>query len=289
MKQSVRHGAREQHKGLAGVAGGGERSLRAVEDDVLALTARGTRQIRESDTSLTNAQLDLLVRVDGVLSVGEIAAGMPGLTVEGVSKGLEELACAGLVAYAPKAGTDSLDFTNFFVERDLAEAGADVRKRAARQAAAGLASLKRHGYFVRIARRAKGPRASAARGRPVGVVIEDEPSLQKLLKQYLALERFTVRVAGNRAEIISALSAQPAPDLVLLDVVLPDADGFDVLSRIRQHPALKTTPVVMLTAKATREAVLKGLALGADGYITKPFDLEVLIKAVETVLRRQGV
>jgi DNA-binding response OmpR family regulator len=72
--------------------------------------------------------------------------------------------------------------------------------------------------------------------------------------------------------------------LVLLDVMLPDADGFEVLLKMRQHPALKVVPVVMLTAKATRDAVLQGLSGGADGYITKPFDVEVLVKAVKTVL-----
>jgi two-component system OmpR family response regulator len=71
---------------------------------------------------------------------------------------------------------------------------------------------------------------------------------------------------------------------VLLDVLLPDVDGFEVLLKIRQHPSLRTMPVVMLTAKATRDAVLRGLAGGADGYITKPFEIEALIKAVKVVL-----
>ncbi|HKW38634.1 MAG TPA: response regulator [Burkholderiales bacterium] len=288
MKQSVRHGPREPRPGHPGVAGGRERPPLLQEDDVLVLTARGTKEIRDSDTSLPTPALDLLVRVDGVLGVSEIAAGMPGLTLEGVTKGLGELLRLGFVAHASKAGLDSLDFTNFFAERELSAAGTDTRKASARQAAAGLASLKRHGYFVRIARRARNPSAPGPRGEPVGVVIEDEPSLAKLLKHYLALEGFTPRVAGNRSEIVSTLGAQPAPDIVLLDVMLPDADGFDVLSRMRQHPALKSTPVIMLTAKATREAVLKGLALGADGYITKPFELDVLAKALETVLRRSG-
>ena len=66
--------------------------------------------------------------------------------------------------------------------------------------------------------------------------------------------------------------------------MLPDIDGFEVLGRIRSHPSLKALPVVMLTAKATRESVLKGLHLGADGYVTKPFEIEVLMDAVRTVL-----
>ena len=65
---------------------------------------------------------------------------------------------------------------------------------------------------------------------------------------------------------------------------LPQADGFDILARMRQHPVLKHMPVIMLTAEATREAVLKGLERGADGYVTKPFDADLLVSAVKAVL-----
>ena len=115
-------------------------------------------------------------------------------------------------------------------------------------------------------------------------MVEDEPHLASLLKHVLASEGFEVRIAKNRDEIIAEFRRSPSADLVLLDVSLPDADGFEVLLKIRQHPALQTMPVVMLTAKATRDAVLKGLAGGADGYITKPFEIDVLVKAVNVVL-----
>ncbi|HEX5286259.1 MAG TPA: response regulator, partial [Polaromonas sp.] len=94
-------------------------------------------------------------------------------------------------------------------------------------------------------------------------------------------------VAGCRAEIVAEIRKPPIPDLVLLDVMMPDADGFDILLRIRSHPALKDVPVIMLTAKASREAVLKGLAGGADGYITKPVETESLLQAVRTVVGLQ--
>ena len=71
---------------------------------------------------------------------------------------------------------------------------------------------------------------------------------------------------------------------MLLDVVLPDIDGFEVLTRLKQHDVLKTIPVIMMTAKATREAVLKGLQRGADGYITKPFDVDIISHAIHSVL-----
>ncbi|OGB05750.1 MAG: hypothetical protein A3E79_00825 [Burkholderiales bacterium RIFCSPHIGHO2_12_FULL_61_11] len=119
------------------------------------------------------------------------------------------------------------------------------------------------------------------------ILIDDEPQLAKFLSHYLRFEGFDVRVAGCRAEIVAEIRKPPIPDLVLLDVMLPDADGFDILLRIRSHPALKDVPVIMLTAKATRESVLKGLAAGADGYITKPVETDVLLQAVRTVMGLQ--
>jgi two-component system OmpR family response regulator len=115
-------------------------------------------------------------------------------------------------------------------------------------------------------------------------VVEDEPMLAKFIQSYLAFEGFRVRLAGNRAEVVAEFRKTPIPNLILLDVMLPDADGFDILLRLRQYPALKNVPVIMLTGKSTREAVIKGLASGADGYVTKPFEADTLMRAVRTVV-----
>lgn len=72
--------------------------------------------------------------------------------------------------------------------------------------------------------------------------------------------------------------------MVLLDVHLPDANGFDVLARIRQHAQLKLMPVIMLTAMASRDDVLRGLVAGANGYITKPYEREALLTGIKAVL-----
>jgi CheY-like chemotaxis protein len=149
---------------------------------------------------------------------------------------------------------------------------------------AGLASLRAKGYFVRIARRAPVGEKPAAGQKITVLVIEDDPQLVKLLRTYLQMEDFAVRSAATREEINAALREPPKPDLVLLDVVLPDIDGFDVLAKMRQHDLVKDVPVIMATAKATREAVLAGLQHGADGYVTKPYDMDILLKTINTVL-----
>ena len=104
------------------------------------------------------------------------------------------------------------------------------------------------------------------------------------MKFLLTSEGFLPRIAGNREQIIAALRQLPSPDVILLDVMLPDANGFEILAKVRAHPALKAIPVIMLTGKAKREDVMRGLAGGADGYITKPFDPEILIRGVRAVL-----
>src|SRR5262249_23634949 len=88
--------------------------------------------------------------------------------------------------------------------------------------------------------------------RPTVLVIDDDEDLQKLIKTYFKYEGFTTRQALKADDIVLALREPPPPDLILLDVNLPDANGFEILVRMRQHPVLKGIPVVMLTAEATR-------------------------------------
>lgn len=130
--------------------------------------------------------------------------------------------------------------------------------------------------------------AAAARGTPAPtafrvLVVDDDPDMAAFFARMLAKEGMRADTLHDGAAALRQVMASP-PDLVLLDVMLPDADGFDILMRMRQHPVLKRVPVVMLTGKATRQAVIKGLAAGADGYLTKPFEPDAVMRAVRTVL-----
>ncbi len=254
-----------------------------LDDDVLALTAKGQKELRGSATSVTPSALEVLVLLDGVSTVSETAARARTLEKETVANILGNLLYDGLIEFVNDQ-TGSLDFVDFFQTKGPVKPSVAATAKAKKETAATTLLLQQQGYFVRIARRAstkKNPEDS----RTLSVlVVEDEPSLANLLKHVLANEGFDVRTAHNRGEIVAEFRRGPRPDLVLLDVVLPDVDGFEVLLKIREHPGLKTVPVVMLTAKATRDAVLKGLAGGADGYITKPFEIDVLVNAVNVVL-----
>ncbi len=246
--------------------------------DVYALTGLGNRELRASGTSLPAEELELLVLIDGKATVAQIEHSAKNRSSEQLRSALGKLYGKGLIDLASQMKGD---FFNLTMPLQIPKGAAPETQQ---EASEGVSSLKDKGYFVSIARRSAGGHPLPEGRKPVMLLIEDDETLVKLLHTVFQLEGFELRTAGNRDGVGAAFDAEPAPDLALLDVVLPDIDGFEVLGRIRSHPTLNALPVIMLTAKATRESVLKGLQLGADGYVTKPFDIEVLMDTVRTVL-----
>jgi two-component system OmpR family response regulator len=115
------------------------------------------------------------------------------------------------------------------------------------------------------------------------LVVEDDPNILELLSASLRFAGFEVTTASTGSEgVTAALKAQP--DLVVLDVLLPDLDGFEVLKLIRAEGG--RFPVVFLTARDTTDDKIRGLTLGGDDYVTKPFSLEELTARIRAVLRR---
>jgi two-component system, OmpR family, response regulator len=149
----------------------------------------------------------------------------------------------------------------------------------------GVDALKDKGFFTRIVVEDRVLTRKLLNPQNVRVlVVDDDESTAALIELTLHSIGCRTRLAHTRQEIVDGLAEKPLPHLVLLDVLMPDADGFDVLNRIRQHPALQNIPVMMLTALGERKHVTRGLTLGADGYITKPVLPSVLLSAVEAIL-----
>jgi two-component system OmpR family response regulator len=115
------------------------------------------------------------------------------------------------------------------------------------------------------------------------LVVDDEPSITDLVALALRYERFDVEVAHSGHEALSAVRSF-APDLVVLDIMLPDLDGFEVARRMAAEAPL--TPVLFLTARDATDDKVRGLTLGGDDYMTKPFSLEELVARIRAVLRR---
>jgi DNA-binding response OmpR family regulator len=117
---------------------------------------------------------------------------------------------------------------------------------------------------------------------PTVLVVEDERDIRELLRRYLERAGFTVLTTGSGAEAL-ALMQREAADLLLLDLGLPDVEGSEVLAELRRD---RRTPVVVLTARSAVEDRIKGLELGADDYVTKPFSPREVVLRVQAVLQR---
>ena len=121
--------------------------------------------------------------------------------------------------------------------------------------------------------------------RPMILVVEDEPPLQKLLAYNLEVAGFTVLQAFDGEEALTLIDERP-PDLVLLDWMLPQLSGLEVCRRLRRRPDTAHLPIIMLTARGEEPDRLRGLDTGADDFIAKPFSPAELIARVRAVLRR---
>ncbi len=115
--------------------------------------------------------------------------------------------------------------------------------------------------------------------RPSVLVVDDEPNIVVSLEFLMKQAGYDVRVARNGDEALKAV-AERAPDLILLDVMMPKRNGFDVCQTLRADPRWKDVRIIMLTAKGRDVEREKGLALGADDYITKPFSTREVMERV---------
>jgi two-component system phosphate regulon response regulator PhoB len=117
------------------------------------------------------------------------------------------------------------------------------------------------------------------------LVVEDERDIAALVAYHLTKEGYSVRTAASGSDALQAVAAQ-RPDLVVLDLMLPEWSGYDILKEMRRRPELADVPVVVLTARREEADRIKGLELGADDYVTKPFSPQELVLRIGAVLRR---
>jgi DNA-binding response OmpR family regulator len=115
------------------------------------------------------------------------------------------------------------------------------------------------------------------------LIADDEPNIVISLEYLMRREGYTVTVARDGVEALSAI-LQERPDLVILDVMMPGKTGFEVCQEVRAHEQVGDTRILMLTAKGRDTDVAKGLALGADAYLTKPFSTKELAERVRQML-----
>ncbi|MBX3380704.1 MAG: response regulator [Phycisphaeraceae bacterium] len=123
--------------------------------------------------------------------------------------------------------------------------------------------------------------------RPHILIVEDERDLTELLVYNLKRAGYSTTTAAAGRAALDAV-ARHAPDLILLDVMIPELPGTEVAARLRAEPVTASIPIIMLTAKGEETDQVIGLKLGADDYVTKPFSMKVLLARIEALLRRSG-
>lgn len=118
------------------------------------------------------------------------------------------------------------------------------------------------------------------------LVVDDEKRMRKLISDFLKIKGYETVEAGDGEEAIDVFFADKEIALIILDVMMPKMDGWEVLKTVREHSKV---PVIMLTARTEETDELKGFEYGADEYISKPFSPKILVARVEAILRRSGV
>jgi len=117
------------------------------------------------------------------------------------------------------------------------------------------------------------------------LIVDDEKDLLELLSMNLGAEGYIITTAEDAAQALAAIRTN-RPDLVLLDIMLPDTSGIKLTGKLKNTPETANIPIILLTAKDKETDVVVGLSVGADDYITKPFSSSVLVARIEAVLRR---
>jgi len=160
------------------------------------------------------------------------------------------------------------------------------RKRLVKTTVIAGGTLLRSGSFLSGDRIANLKPLAKKRSETVILLVEDDPDQAALAELRLTASGYQVH-SVDRAKALSAyLRQQARPDLLLLDVMLPDGNGFDILAQLRGRPEFSTLPIVLLTAKAELRDIRNGLALGTDGYVTKPYSKNQLAEVLNYVLKQ---
>jgi CheY-like chemotaxis protein len=216
-------------------------------------------------------------------------AGLTGTMLKSISQSmlddwLGEMEEIGLIEAVPEGEESVADFASA-LDRTLKLTELD-RHRLNEDTQAASEALANSGAYIATHRLRERPAAGKAPADTTVLIVEDDPDQLALADLRISMAGYRVRVANSVNGFLQTMLDDGAPDLLLLDVALPDGDGFDVLARLRRHQALGALPVVMLTAKGDPADIGRGLALGADGYVTKPYTKNVVADVIRRVLKQ---
>jgi len=259
-----------------------------LEDAVYQRTESGEQALHGGDTAIPADYRRLLAHLEGGAHIDVIRGSLRQYSDALIEDWLTELLDLGFIESVDSDTTKVLTLEALVNEgvafRVLGEL-ADDHRRALEAAKDITASLQRKRAYLSSARLRNRPRLPKTVAQCTVLVVEDDPDQAALADLRVSMAGYNVRLAQTRREMFTDLITKPAPDAVLLDVMLPDGDGFQMLAGMRRHPKFALIPVIMLTAKTEAEDIQRGLSLGADAYITKPYSREVVADTLRQVLR----
>lgn len=223
---------------------------------------------------------------------GDISAALAQLARDGYIEALPAIAAKPATAKpsavkpaaamaAPAVADDDLDMSSLFAKPPKEPTLHKLRE--AEGTISGTRRLKA-GYQISIVNRPGRPLPARGGGKHGILLIDGHEAEALQAARDLLQAGFDVRGAAAKAEIIKALGQKPLPDLILMDVDLPDAVGLDLLGKLHEHPELKDTPILVVTARAERDDVVAALAYGASGYLNKPVKSETLLRHIKDAL-----
>lgn len=253
----------------------------AGKERIYRLTAAGRSAWESEDMAVPEDYRRILWLMDfhgqdGV--VGELLRRYPRNVLD---EWLTEMEDLGLIE--PSMG-DGSAFSTREADRTLGLDQARMR----RDGESASAALARTGAYISADRLSRRPAPRKPPAETVVLIVEDDPDQLALADLRVSMAGYKVRVAKSVNEFLHSMLDEGPPDLLLLDVVLPDGNGFDLLTKMRRHAVLGSLPIVMLTAENEAEDIGKGLLLGADGYITKPYTKNILADVIRRVLKQEG-
>ncbi len=244
---------------------------------IISKTAKGIAELGSRGLGLTRDHYRLLGQVDGKATTARVAESA-GLSMAEAEPMIARLQADGLIQLLTGAADRDLAFYPNGAAISVTELDPEEGVRAWAEAQRGVQELRGNGFYAGTVRPMQGG------NKPNILSVEDDPLVARLLGVLLSREGYAVRHAADGKAAFRELEENP-PDLAILDIMLPDTTGFEILEWIRHRPNLAALPVIMVTAQMGEEDVLRGLRAGADGYIFKPFRPEPLLKCIRSVLK----
>ena len=256
----------------------------AAPGRIYRMTAAGRQAWESEDPSVPSAYQRILGMLDTDTHIDVVRGYLRRYPDSLIREWLAELEELGLAESRPEEEVHDLDFTGtfsvpLFISKD--------RDRLSQEAEAAGSELSRKGVYLAMDRLKHREPTGKTPAETTVLIVEDDPDQLALAEMRVKMAGFGSRSAAT-AEALREALAEGLPDLLLLDVMLPDGDGFDILARLRSHPPHALLPIVMLTVKDDPNDIRRGLSLGADGYITKPYSKKVLEEVVSKVLGLAG-